>query len=102
MTERSLRNSDEEVIYPDPENVEVIRPGGTPNAALLQLMSNPTALQNLLNLSPEQAENVRALVTGSGSGAAAKLLSKYIGSPLAGAVGGFLGGIVSEKLLGRE
>ena len=81
-------------------DVEIIPPGSQ-NAALLRLIQNPSALQSLFDLNPQQAENVRSLITGSGSGLGAKALSQYVGTPLAGAIGGFLGGYVAEKILGK-
>ena len=66
---------------------------------LIRILQNPNQLVNTLGLTPEQAENVRAIVTGAGAGVASKYLSQLIGERMAGAVGGFLGGFLSEKLL---
>lgn len=69
---------------------------------LIKAISNPKDLVDSFGLSDEQVTNVRALVTGGG----AALLTKYLGSalsePVAGALGGLLGGWVSTKLVKRR
>jgi len=89
----------EDVVRVSPDKVEVL-PAETPNEVLLKLMQNPSALRNLFQLNDQQAENVRALLAGGGTTLAVKMFSRYVGPELAGAVGGFLGGYVSRRLLG--
>lgn len=60
---------------------------------------NPQQLISNLNLTPEQAENVRALITGAGAGGGYKFLSKYLGDEVAGAIGGFLGAYVAKRVV---
>jgi len=92
------REVEDEVVRPN--DVEVIPPNSQ-NAALLRMIQNPTELQRLFSLDPEQAKTVKALATSGGTFAAVRLLAEYIGTPLAGAAGGFLAGLISDKLLGK-
>ena len=67
--------------------------------SFLELLSNPQQLANSLNLNRKQAENIRSLITGSGAGLASKFLARTFGDEIAGAIGGFLGGYVSKRIL---
>ena len=91
--------AEEEFTYVPAENVEVISPS-SPNTAILQLVQNPGMLREIFQLNPQQAENVQALLAGSGTALAVKLFSQHIGVELAGALGGLLGGYASRKVLG--
>lgn len=89
------------------EDIEVIESGnyssrGGASQALAQLIQNPETLKTLFQLSPQQAENVRALLAGSGSALAVKLFSKHIGAELAAGIGGFLAAYASKKMLGGQ
>lgn len=68
--------------------------------ALEPYLSNPQQLMNILNINEKQAKNVKSILVASGTGAAHRYLSELIGGPLAGAVGGFLSGIIADKLTG--
>ena len=68
---------------------------------ITSLIANPERLMSSFNLTPSQAENIAAIITGSAAGFGRKHLSKYIGPELAGAVSGFLGGFISKKVVGR-
>ena len=89
----------------NPEDIEVLPPEGKSSkidsAALAKLISNPGALRGMFSLTEPQAENVAAILAGSGTALSMKLLAKHIGPELAGAVGGFLGGYVSRKVVGK-
>lgn len=75
-----------------------IVPSGGPFSDIL---SNPNQLVKTLNLTPQQSKNVKSIIAAGGAGISHQLLSNIIGSELAGAVGGFLGGYLSRKLMGR-
>ena len=72
-----------------------------PQEAISTYLSNPKQLGQLFHLTDKEAENVCALITGGGSALSYKMLSQYIGSELAGAVGGYLGGLVARKVVGK-
>ena len=74
-------------------------PGGGDISNILQ---NPDALIKSLDLTPEQAKNVRSIIVGSGTGLAYKALSGYVGGEIAGAIGGFLSAYVSKKITGGD
>jgi len=76
---------------------DIVQSGGAFN----DILSNPNQLIKSLNLSPQQARNVKSIIAAGGAGISHQLLSNVIGSELAGAVGGFLGGYLSRKMLGR-
>jgi len=40
-------------------------------------------------------------ITGAGAGLAAKYLGKHFGNAVAGGFGGFLAGLVAEKIIGK-
>ena len=83
------------------DNPEVLEPAyPSKEAMLLKLIENPSQLARQLNLTSEQALNVRSLVTGAGTAAAVKYLSDSIGTELAGAIGGFLTGFLAKRLFG--
>lgn len=72
-----------------------------PRDIISTYLSNPQQLGQLFHLTDKQAENVSALITGGGSALTYKALSRYVGSELAGAIGGYLGGLVARKLIGK-
>ena len=65
------------------------------------LLSNPQELANSLNLTEKQAENVRSVIVGAGSGGIHRLLSQHLGDEIAGALGGFVAGYIAKKVVGR-
>lgn len=73
--------------------------GGT---ELTTMLDNPERLMQVFNLDQKQVKNVRAILVAAGSGAAHKYLATLIGGPLAGAVGGFLSGLIADKIIPRR
>lgn len=73
---------------------------GMSSKALMQMLENPRALGDKFGLNEQQAVNVSSIITGVGAGMGRKYLTKMIGAELSGAVGGFLGALVSKKLFG--
>ena len=69
--------------------------------ALANIISNPGSLTNMFNLNAEQSKNVKSLITGGTAALSHKYLSQMFGDELAGAIGGFLGGYISKRLVGR-
>ena len=74
---------------------------GSSRDLISELVSNPKQLIGSLGLTEAQADNVAALITAGGAGAAYKYLSRHIGPELAGAVGGFLGAYLAKRLLSK-
>ena len=68
---------------------------------IVRIMQDPSQLQNLLNITEGQAENITAAITGAGAGLASKYLGKHFGNAVAGGFGGFLAGLVAEKIMGK-
>ena len=66
-----------------------------------QYLSNPKQLSQLFNLTEKQAENICSAITGGGAAAGHKLLARYFGAEFAGAIGGFFGGYISRKVVGK-
>ena len=66
---------------------------------LIKALSNPSGFVEELGLSDEQAQNLRALVTGGGAALGVKYLGNAFGEPIAGALGALLGGYVSKKVV---
>ena len=73
---------------------------GDSNTALARLIQNPAQLRGMLNLSPEQAGNVRALVIGAGTAMSDKYLSKHFGDVLASVAGAAMAAFLAKKILG--
>lgn len=76
--------------------------GGNSNmsAALVQLIGNPSAIKNKLDLNPEQTTNLKALIVAAGSGASMKWLSKHFGDEVAAGLGAIGAAYLAKKLLG--
>ena len=85
----------------DIDDIGEFREVGSSRDLISELVSNPKQLIGSLGLTESQAENVAAIITAGGAGAAYKYLSKHIGPELAGAVGGFLGAYVAKRLIGK-
>ena len=67
----------------------------------IKVMQNPQQLANMLGLDEKQAENLRAAITGAGAGLSSKFLANAFGDEIAGAVGGFLGGYIAKRVIGK-
>ena len=107
--------ADEEIIYyPNPEivtpetrireleqEIDMLRSGRVNRQGLMELAQNPSALGEQLNLSPQQAQNVKALIAAAGSGAGVKWLGKAFGDELAAAMGGAAAAFLAKKVFGR-
>jgi len=74
----------------------------TSDDIIIRLLSNPKGLANSLGLTEKQAKNIASIITGGGAGLGHQLLADAIGPELAGAIGGFLGGYVSKKVVGKK
>ena len=68
---------------------------------LAKILSNPGSIQQMFNLDETQASNVASLLTGAGAGLTRKYLTRALGPEIAGAIGGFLGGYLSHRLVGK-
>jgi len=75
--------------------------GGVNTGALANILENPSALKTLFTLDEKQALNVASLITGSTSGLGRKYLTNLVGPELAGAIGGWLGGYISKRVMGK-
>jgi len=70
----------------------------TASPDIINIIQNPDQLSQILGVNEEQAQNIKAVIVGGGAGLSVKYLSKYFGSPVAGAFGGFLTGLIADKL----
>ena len=70
----------------------------TKDPDVINILQNPNQLAQLLDINEQQAENIRAAIVGGGAGVSVKFLSKHFGSPIAGAFGGFVAGIIADRL----
>ena len=68
---------------------------------IVRIMQNPRQLADMLNLDEKQADNLRAAITGAGAGLSSKFLANAFGDEIAGAVGGFLGGYIARRIIGK-
>ena len=73
-----------------------------PHDQVIRILQNPGQLAGLLNLTEEQAENIKGLITGAGAGLSSKYLANTFGDEIAGMIGGFIGGYVSRRVLGKK
>jgi len=74
--------------YPPSEDIQIT-----------EVIRNPKAIMQALGLSQEQSDNVIALITAGGAGAASKYLSKMFGPIIAGMLGAGLAAYVGQKLV---
>ena len=81
-------------------------PGNTAIAAsspeIISIFNNPSQLASLLDVSEAQAENLRSLIVGGGTGAVYRLLNKHLGGEVSAALGGLLSAWAAKKLLGGK
>ncbi len=70
----------------------------TQNPEIIRVLQDPGALAALLGVSVAQAENIRAVLVGGGAALSTKYLSKHFGSAVAGALGGFISGMIADKV----
>ena len=68
---------------------------------IVRVLENPDRLAEMLNITETQAGNISAAITGAGAGLASKYLGKHFGNAVAGGFGGFLAGLIAEKMLGK-
>ena len=80
------------------EELRQYRGGGS---GLMEYALNPQKLGGLLQLQPEQAQNVKALITGAGTAASVKYLGKQIGDVPAALLGAAATAYVVKKVFGR-
>ena len=103
--ERNLDRQEmgQEVIRRRGDSFDIGETAETPTERdmIVRIMENPRQLAEMLNLDEKQADNVRAAITGAGAGLSSKFLSQTFGDEIAGAVGGFLGGWVAKRLIGK-
>ena len=83
------------------QEIEELRGYGGGSAALTKVLGNPGALQGLLNLSPEQVQNVKALLVGAGTGAIVKYFGKHVGDELAAIAGAAITAYLAKKVIGK-
>ena len=69
---------------------------------IITILQNPGQLAGILDINEEQANNIKALIVAGGAGASSKYLSKHFGSAVAGAFGGFVAGLVADKLFKKR
>ena len=74
-----------------------VQPVTTSNPSNALGMLNTKELSHTLGVSEDQAENLRALIVGGGTGAIYKLLSKKIGDQPAAVAGALLSGWLVKK-----
>ncbi len=99
-------NSEERQIQPIVKNrgdsFDIGNINGAPinsSPEIIRVLQNPDQLAALLGVSVAQAENIRAVLVGGGAALSTKYLSKHFGSAVAGALGGFLAGMVADKVI---
>jgi len=102
------RYSDPEVITRDEriarlqDELAELGMGGGPQAsqALMKLLQNPSAIRSQFNLSPTQAANVKALISGAGTAAAVKYLSTAFGTELSAIMGAAASAFLARRIFG--
>jgi len=66
---------------------------------ITSLITNPERLMSSFNLSRAQANNIRSLLVGGGTGAVYRYLSQHLGGEVAGIIGGFLSAWVARRIV---
>ena len=82
------------------EELAELGDGPQASQALMRLIQNPGLIKGQFNLSDTQAVNVKALISGAGTGVAVKYLSQHIGTELSAIVGAFLSSYMARKIFG--
>lgn len=73
----------------------------TKDPAITNILQDPNALAQLLNINEEQAENIKSVIVGAGAGAAYKYLGKYFGGEIAAMFGAFASSLIARKVIGK-
>ena len=83
------------------DEVNFLRGGSSEDLSksLSTILGNPGALKQMFGLSDVQAKNVRAIISGSGSGLALKYLGDLLGEELAAGLGGFLSAYLAKRIV---
>ena len=72
-----------------------------PREALIERISSPERLQESFELTDKQVVNVASALTGAGAFMGRKYLTGVVGAPIAGGLGGAIGGWLSKKITGK-
>jgi len=84
------------------EEVKLLGGDGTVSSkALMQFVQNPGALANLFSLTDNQANNVRAVISGMGTAASVRYLSKAFGTEISAIIGAAVSAFIAGKAFGR-
>ena len=67
------------------------------SSEIIELLQNPTQLAQILNLDEKQAQNLKSLIVGGGTGGIHRLLSRELGDVPSAVIGGLL----SSWLVGK-
>lgn len=67
---------------------------------IINVLTNPTELSGMLNITQEQAENIRSLIIGTGTGSIHRLLNKYLGDEVSAVLGALVSTWISKKVTG--
>jgi len=74
--------------------------GSLTSKALMEFVQNPSALASMFSLTEGQAVNVRAAISGMGTAAAVKYLSKSFGTEIAAIIGAAASAYAARKAFG--
>lgn len=66
---------------------------------IVDILNNPSQLAESLDLTPEQAENLRSLAIGGGTGGIHKLLNKQLGDVPSAMIGAAISSWIVKKIL---
>ena len=89
-------------VVTDPEILERLKrlsSGGLDQTQITQLFSNPQQIQRLLEMNPDQARNVRGIISSIATYGSHRYLGPMVGEVLAAGLGAMAGAWLSKKFL---
>ena len=68
---------------------------------VIRILQNPHELADMLHLTEQQADNLRSLIIGGGTGGVHRLLSRYFGDEASAVIGALASTWLSRKVIRR-
>ncbi len=65
---------------------------------IINILSNPSQMKQLFDLTDSQAENIRSLIVGGGTGSIHKLLNRHLGDEASAIIGALVSSYAARKL----
>jgi hypothetical protein len=69
---------------------------------IIDVFRNPQVIMDRFGLNKKQAENVRSMIVGGGTGSIHRILSQHLGDELSAVIGALASTYISKKIMGNR